>query len=125
MKYFLAYLPFFLCLLACSNEASSDQSNSASSSSIKIDYDDVSQQICGCVDPLAKLNKEIEFLVKTEKKDKAMELLKEVQLKQEALEDCIQKIEDKYDSNGLVENKKIFSYLKKKCPDTAAYLSGE
>lgn len=125
MRYLFLFIAGLFFSFSCTNDASSNNTATSTAPQKKIDYEIVSQEICDCVDPLSKLNKEIEFLVKTERKDKAMEMLKDVQAKQDELEDCIEALEKKYSSEDIVENDKMFSYLKKKCPTTAEYLSGE
>lgn len=118
---------FILCLFfsfSCASDQQTEKKSTAKTQKANLNYEQVSVEICNCVSPLAELNKEIEFLVKTERKEKALAMLKEVQEKQELLEDCIDNLESKYKSEDLVESEKMFAYLKKKCPETAEYLSG-
>lgn len=125
MKYKHLLLVTIICFLACTcqNETNVSNTNSKNKSSIEVDYPAVAQQICDCVAPLAEINKEVEFMVKADRKDEAMDLLKEVQKRNDSTEQCINEIEKTYPNAGLIESKKITSLLEKKCPKTAAFLS--
>lgn len=113
-----------LICFSCQSEPNTGSSHTdESKKSMKIDYPTIAQQICDCVAPLAEINREIEFMVKADRKDEAMEILKEVQKENERTEACLDAIENKYPNNDVIESSAITSLLKKKCPKTEAFLS--
>jgi len=109
--------------LACQNDTSVSNTNTKNDLPSNINYSAVAQKICDCVAPLAEINKEVEFMIKADRKDEAMELLKEVQKRSESTGHCLDNIENAYPNTGLIESKKITSLLERKCPQTAAFLS--
>ena len=126
MKYLYLLPVIIICLLtsACQNDTTvSSNTNPKNNPPVEVDYPAVAKKICDCVAPLAEINKEVEFMIKADRKDEAMELLKEVQKRNDSTEQCINKIERAYPNTGLIESKKITSLLEKNCPQTAAFLS--
>ncbi len=113
-----------LCIISfsCQTDAGTKETKNQTQISKEIDYPSVAQKICDCVAPLAEINKEVEFMVKADRKDEAMNLLEEVQKRNETTEACLDKIEKEYPNAGLIESKMITSLLAKKCPATAEFL---
>jgi len=109
-KTLLAIMTMVLIFTACKNGGK--QKN----------YDQMAKDLCGCMRPLAEVNKQIKSLVSEGKTQEVSALFAKVEAIAKEGEACASSLELKY---GVVEGeseKKTSAALKKHCPDIAAML---
>jgi len=88
-----------------------------------MNYSQVANELCACMQPLIDLNKKIQGLAKSGNNAEVQKLINEVEKLSEEGEACTERLESKY---GKIEGKNqsmVEAAMAKSCPDVARMIS--